>query len=280
MTVRAIPTTPFAAQRAILRTSPGFTLIEVLLATAIATGLLLVAILFFRQTADLRDQVLGQADRYAQVRLVLDRISADLRTARAHAGDPAAFSGNGTAMRFERAAWTGPAPGGTVSALVGGSDLTQVMISATQALDGTNLTVTGLDRTEEPLDSHKPRPFSSETGTPMNSGLLGSAPVDNGRSTGASENGSGMALPRRPDPLSDAIRFVRFRYWDGTGWMDGWTNFSPPAGVEITLSCEPPVEGTNAGEYSSELFRRVVFLPGGEAARPPGADSWSPATAP
>ncbi len=258
----------------------GFTLIEVLLATAIATGLLLVAILFYRQTADLRSQVLGQADRYAQIRLVLDRLSADLRTARAHAGDPDAFSGNGTAIRFERAAWTGLAPGATASLLVGGSDLTQVTIAAIQSLDGTNLTVTGLDRIEEPLALRKGRGATSETGSPSIATQSGVSRSGSGRSGGAFENGLGNAPSRPADPLSDSIRFVRFRYWDGAGWMDGWTNFSPPPGVEITLSCEAPVEGTNVSEYSSEMFRRVVFLPGGEGVRQPGLDIPGSAIAP
>ena len=265
--------------RALPRAS-GFTLIEVLLAIAIATGLLLVAILFYRQTADLRSQVLGQADRYAQIRLVLDRVSSDLRTARAHAGDPAAFSGNGTAIRFERAAWTGPAADGTASFIAGASDLTQITVSAIQSLDGTNLTVNGLDRIEEPLALRKGNGIPPETGWTSLAGQAGLSRLGSGSSASAAERDSRTALSRPAEPLSDAIRFVRFRYWDGVGWMDGWTNFSPPPGVEITLSCEAPVEGTNAGEYSSEMFRRVVFLPGGEVVRQPGFDVPYPTIAP
>lgn len=265
--------------RALPRAS-GFTLIEVLLAIAIATGLLLVAILFYRQTADLRSQILGQADRYAQIRLVLDRVSSDLRTARAHAGDPAAFSGNGTAIRFERAAWTGPAADGTASFIAGASDLTQITISAIQSLDGTNLTVNGLDRIEEPLALRKGRGTPSETGLPSVAIQSGASRLGSVSSASAIEKDSRTAHLRPAEPLSDAIRFVRFRYWDGVGWMDGWTNFSPPPGVEMTLSCEAPVEGTNAGEYSSEMFRRVVFLPGGEVVRQPGFDVPYPTTAP
>ena len=280
MMVRSKAILSIRFRRTVIPRAPGFTLIEVLLAIAIATGLLLVAILFYRQTADLRSQVLGQADRYAQIRLVLDRLSADLRTARAHPGDADSFSGNGTAIRFERAAWTGLAPGATASLPVGGSDLTQVTIAAIQSLDGTNLTVTGLDRIEEPLALRKARGPTSETGSPSIASQSGGTRLGSSSSGAAFENGSGNAPSRPTDPLSDAIRFVRFRYWDGAGWMDGWTNFSPPPGVEITLSCEVPVEGTNAGEYSSEMFRRVVFLPGGEGVHQPGLDAPGSAIAP
>lgn len=240
-----------------------FTLVEVLLAIAIATGLLLVAILFFQQAAELRSQIQGKADRYAQVRLVLDRLVADLRTARPRPGESDAFAGNNSAIRLVRVAWTGPIPGAGAQPRTGGADLMRINLQADQDLEGTNLVVKGISRSEEPLGV---RPRSSK---PADGSLVLTNPAI---STNTTRPASGLSLEprtqrRRSDLLSDAIRFVQFRYWDGAAWVDGWTNSSPPSGVELTLSCDPPMEGTNRDEYSSELFRRVVFIPGAEASR-------------
>jgi len=253
------------------RRSRGFTLIEVLLATAIATGLLLAAILFYQQTADLRGQILAQGDRYAQIRLVMDRLVADLRTARPRPGDENAFSGNGTAIQFYRTAWTGSVPGGAAG--IGASDLTQVKIFAVQSLDGTNTVVTGIQRVDGPAgigqreSMAQPLADTSVTGFHAVSTNLNPGET-RPQLSGLPQGSSG----RRADVLSDVIRYVQFRYWDGQVWVDGWTNSSPPPGVEISLSCEPAVEGTNSGEYATEMFRRVLFIPGGEALRKPELD--------
>ena len=65
------------------------------------------------------------------------------------------------------------------------------------------------------------------------------------------------------EPLTELIRYAHFRFWDGARWREGWTNASPPAGVEIVLGADPLPEDANAGEYPYEQFRRVVFLPAG-----------------
>ena len=253
--------------------SDAFTLVEVLLAISIATGLLLAAILFYQQTADLRSQILSQGDRYAQIRLVLDRLVSDLRTARARPGDVDAFSGNGTAIRFFRSSWTGLIPGGASVAASGGSDLTQVTVFAVQSLDGTNRVVTGIERIEEPIGRVRQVVAAPGLGVPLTPNRQSSTsnffPGDTRTGEAAQRLGSSAG---RPDALSDVVRFVQFRYWDGLVWVDGWTNSSPPLGVEITLSCEPVVEGTNSGEYASEMFRRVLFIPGGVALRKPEPD--------
>jgi hypothetical protein len=72
-----------------------------------------------------------------------------------------------------------------------------------------------------------------------------------------------------PEPLTDLIRFAHFRYWDGAGWREGWTNATPPPGVEIVLGVDPLPADANADEYPYEQFRRVVFLPAGIVLKQP-----------
>jgi hypothetical protein len=49
--------------------------------------------------------------------------------------------------------------------------------------------------------------------------------------------------------------------------LESWNGTKLPIGVEISLGFEPPVtdeQGTDSGE----VFRRVVYLPGGAAKHP------------
>ena len=58
-----------------MKTERGFTLIEVVLAIVIAVGLLTGVLVFYRQAAILREEILRKADALSAVRLVMDRIS-------------------------------------------------------------------------------------------------------------------------------------------------------------------------------------------------------------
>jgi type II secretory pathway pseudopilin PulG len=59
----------------------GFTLLEVILALGIAIGLLTVVLFFYQQAAQARSQILEESSRMTALRLLLDRITSDLRTA-------------------------------------------------------------------------------------------------------------------------------------------------------------------------------------------------------
>jgi len=72
---------------------------------------------------------------------------------------------------------------------------------------------------------------------------------------------------KKPEPLSDEIRYVHFRYWDGTKWLESWDGIKLPLGVEISLGFEPP-SVDEQGVLEGEVFRRVVYLPGANANHP------------
>ena len=76
----------------------GFTLIEVILALSIAIGILVVALYFYSQTANLRGQLLDESDRLADLRLVMDRLTGELRSALEIPRQR--FSGEGTSLSF------------------------------------------------------------------------------------------------------------------------------------------------------------------------------------
>ena len=78
----------------------GFTLIEVVLAIVIAVGLLTGVLVFYRQAAILREEILRKADALSAVRLVMDRISTELRTAPPGTAGTPILSGDSHSLRI------------------------------------------------------------------------------------------------------------------------------------------------------------------------------------
>jgi len=231
----------------------GFTLVEVILAIGIALGLLVVALYFYGQAADLRARLLQESDVISSVRLAFDRFAADLRTA--YAQPQIGFTGDEASLRFVVAGLPGRAtfkPGAWTHPIVQESDLQIVAYGVTRAIEGTNAIIAGLTRTEQPL-LETPPPVAG----PTNAGPR----AVNG---GAEPNAAPAATP-----WIDTLHFIRLAYWDGTGWADHWDAPSLPAGVEVCIGVEPLPPGIDPLDYPYELFRRVIFLPGSRGTEEP-----------
>jgi len=250
----------FEKQRRTAQRDPAaFTLIEVILAISIATGLLIGALLFYRQAADLRGQILHESDRIATLRLVMDRVAGDLRSAQVQTGRDDSFTGSNDTLSFTRTGLAIPSPGTAGD----GSGFFRVTYSAAHSQEGTNRVMTGLNRTEEPA-----------------SGLRAPVPSPN-PATGANPFEGGNEMTNHPgDLLTDLVRYIRLRYWDGAAWVEGWTNAAPPPGVEIILATDAPAEDGTPDNSGPEQFRRVVFLPTGVARRKPELDGFNAVLSP
>lgn len=226
-----------------------FTLVEVILAISIATGLLVIALTFYRQATDLRGQILVESERISVVRLVADRLTADLRQAQPVAGDAESFVGGSSWVRFTRASLAVPSAHGPDGAVSVGPDVVRVSYDTVTGPDGTNTVVLGLDRTESSL-SARPRAEMSASVAPLDASSLAPA-----------------ATNRPAELLTDQVRFIRFRFWDGGAWQESWTNQVPPPGVEVVLGTEPLPDDATPDTYPYEQFRRVVVVPAESARR-------------
>lgn len=210
-----------------------FTLVEVILAIGIATGILVVALSFYQQAASLRGQILEASDRISAIRLLMDRLTSELRSARAH--DWEGFTGDAASLRFVKtealspSAWTRTQPC---------TDLKLVTYGITTGLEGTNTIITGITRAERSVIE-----------------------LRQGRAATALE--TAPSTNTVVEPVTDAIRFLYFRFWDGTAWLDSWTDVVPPFAVEVSFGIEPQPDDALPEEYPFEVFRRVVLLPGG-----------------
>ncbi len=210
-----------------------FTVLEVVLAITIAIGILVVALAYYQQATTLRGQLLVESERLAAVRQVMDRLSADLRVAPVN--NLIGFTGDSNSLRFVT---TGlPLSPGVIE-----SDLKRISYRTTYAGEGTNLAVSGLTRVQEPaLD-------------------LIAAPV----AAPDMFAGDAALIVPEDEPLTDAIRFLSFRFWDGTAWRDNWSGITPPPGLEISLGFDPLPPELTPDLYPGEIFRRVIFLPAGQ----------------
>ena len=216
----------------------GFTLIEVVLAIGIAIAIMLVLLFFYNQAANLRAQLMQEAERLSTIRLLMDRLTMELRSSRAHAFYELTFLGDTQFIQFARTDLVSPAAwkqGERVSSAQ--TDLKLVRYSLNSDTNG----APGLYREEEPL---------VETRTVRSASVT----VD-------------VTPLKRPEPLSDQIRYAQFRYWDGAKWLESWDKTKLPVGVEISLGFEPPVTDEQ-GKIAGEFFRRVVYLPGAAAKHP------------
>jgi type II secretory pathway component PulJ len=245
-------TGPFpATRRAATR---GFTLLEVLLAIGIAIGLLVVALYFYSQTTELRTQLLAESEKTTAVRLVMDRVTADLRCAYGTFSSGSGVSGDSSSLQIVKTELSAPSAwrGGKLGrAAAPETDLKIVNYSAASSVEGTNTVVSGFVRSEAPLVQERQQALAERR---ANEVIVTVEPEPGAEAESASKPG--------PEPLTDAIRFVHFRYWDGSAWQDSWSKSGLPKGVEVSLGAEPLPENTLPEDYPYEVFRRVICLPG------------------
>jgi type II secretory pathway pseudopilin PulG len=230
----------FRPQRGVPRKSGtpsvgAFTLIEVILAIVIAGGLLAVAISYYQRSADLRGQLLAESERLSTMRLLMDRISLDLKTAFAEPRQ--GFSGTSDYMKFAHLG--APTPGNLAEGA-----MKLVTYSVITNAEGTNSLVIGFNRAETPLVEIRVAAPTNREAISFNGAMDPMATVTN----------------KFVEPLTRAIRLVHFRYFDGAEWSESWDGVDLPMGVEVTFGTEPP-SPDETEEYGGDLFKRVIFVP-------------------
>jgi hypothetical protein len=205
----------------------------------IAAGLLVVAISYYQRSADLREQLLAESEKLTTIRLLMDRMSMDLRTAIAEPRQ--GFSGTSDYMKFAHAG--NPSPGN----LADGA-LKLVTYSVITNGESTNAVVIGFNRVETPLVEMRVAAPTNQEGLSFNGAM----------------DPATMLTNTFVEPLTRAIRLVHFRYFDGSEWSESWDSVDLPMGVEVTFGTEPPSQDEEE-EYAGDLFRRVIFVPTGRS---------------
>jgi type II secretory pathway pseudopilin PulG len=222
-------------------TERAFTLVEVLLAVGILAGLLIVVLYFYQQATQLRTELLLDTERTSAARLLMDRLTTELRAARSHTFYAVPLVGDATYLQFittdvpSQTAWAGEHLG-----RVSRPETDLKLVSYRREVSREDTNVVSIARAEEPLVELRKAGLSESTVVVQ-----------------SSETNKPNSVV-----ITEAFHFVKFRYWDGRAWTESWNNTSLPSGVEVTLGSEPPLEEAESIEYPSEVFRRVIYLPG------------------
>lgn len=230
------------------RTILAFTLVEVVLAIGISVGLMFVALFFYSQCANLRTQLIDESERIGTLRLLLQKMTADLRSAQAQ--DQFGFTGASNSIEFVKSgvlplsSWNV----GSNAPVQFPSGLSQVSYQLVSGADGTNLVSLGIAHRETPLNVLlKTSPAAQTEAVASATNYITSSGTNGAMST----NVAGL--------LTDKIHTMQFRYWDGATWTNTWDGMVPPAGVEIILA----TDALDPADTNAEIYRRVVVIPGG-----------------
>lgn len=215
--------------------SSGFTLVEIVLAVALAVAVVGGAFVFHRRALEARASILDEVELAQAERGIMDRLTNELRGAVVDPFVSSGLEGGEWGVRFATAVVPGPTAWAVRSS-------TENPIPPERDLQ---------------VVSYRLRVVEDEQGVEQVEGLertcqtLVSAPT--------AEEGAEIAVSL----LSPRIRFLFVRYWDGAAWVESWPGGDLPGGVEINLGERPLPEGVLPADYGYAKFRRVVYVPGG-----------------
>jgi len=245
-----------------------FTLLEVVL----AIGLVLVvaggAMQFYRYVARSRRSILAHAEFSRTVRLVMDRMTAELQSLRVDPVLQAVLVWDSEEIQFTTVTLPGPAAWVV-------ADRTEEAIPPTHDM---RLVTYGLqiEQNEDgELENH---------GLKRVSRTVLAIPDEDAEAEDAELQGASTEI------LAAGIKFLHLRYYTGDeladegemaagvvddGWVDAWNRRQLPAAIEITLGTEPIDEDMDVDAYldTHETYRRVVFLPGSTIRRNQGGST-------
>jgi prepilin-type N-terminal cleavage/methylation domain-containing protein len=224
----------------------GFTLLEILLAIALAVIVVAGAFAFYRRALEVRELVIEDVEVASAERAIMDHMTSELRAAQVDSFVCPGVQGSASQIKFGTVMVPGPPAWAVVAP-------TDTPISPERDLQVVTYDV-------RPTLDDQGNPVLDDQGNPMYDGIericqtLVAAPT--------------VDAATIPSTLISArMKFLYFRYWDGTQWAEAWPGNGLPAAVEITMGVDPLPPDVLPADYPYAVFHRVVFVPGG--AKPP-----------
>ena len=220
------------------RARPGFTLLEIVLAVALALALVAAMLTFYQQAVQVRASLNDEINKTSAERAVMNLLTAELRSARICRQIGLGLEGSLDQMRLVNTclpgamAWVVTTTTETPPAAERDIQVVGWRLRIVEDEDG-QLVIVGIERTCQKNVTARVAEEGKEIQT-----LL----------------------------VSPRFKFIRFRYWDGNAWLETWGGGDLPGAVEIVLGEEPLPEGASPMDYPYLIFRRVVYVPAGAKA--------------
>lgn len=216
----------------------GITLLESVLALSLSVGLMGTVLGLYRHMLDTRTDIVQDVQLTTSERIVMDRITGELRASMVYPFLGFGMEGQPQEMKFISVALPGPAAWAvrqtTDDPIPPEVDLQMVGYRLRVVEDEEGLLhVEGLERTSQKILAAR----EAEEGEEIEVHLL-----------------------------APQIKFLWLRYWQGEEWVDTWTDNGLPLAVEINLGTDVLPEDMEPADYVLEYdtFRRVVYVPGAE----------------
>ena len=244
-----------------------FTLLEVLFAVVIAAGLLATAMYFYHKSSRFRSDLILETERIASARLILNRMSTELRSTLHHPVRNIGFKGGSNWVEFlkteipSEASWAMSTENSSSSAYPeAGYRLIRYELAMKNVID------TGLDNAANREMIENLNLDNNSAGSPSGDfpSLKQGDAIDRTerRLLTAKASTNSLATVRiEPVRITDQLKYMRLRYLDNGNWTETWGGPNPPAGIEISLGIDPLSVTNLLEEYTNHVYRRIVRIP-------------------
>lgn len=223
------------------RRDPGFTLMEVVLALTLSLGLVGGILALYRHATTIRRKVTRTTEMIVAERITMDRITNELRGAMVYPFLNFGMEGTDRRIQFMTAKLPGPA-------------VWAVRKSSEDPIP---------PETDLEMVGYRLRGYRNDAGDCEIHGLMRTSQKILAAPT--AEVGKEIKTVL----LTPHIKFLDFRYFNAAEnkWFSEWNEGGLPVAVEITMGYEQLPEDMEPEDYSKnfEAFRRVVYIPGGQA---------------
>ena len=249
------------------RRRTAFTLLEVLFAVVIAAGLLATAMYFYHKSTRFRSDLILEMERIASARLILNRMSTELRSTLHHPVLNIGFKGGSNWVEFlkteipSEASWAMSTENISSSAYPeAGYRLIRYELAMKNVID------TGLDNAANREMIENLNLDNNSDGAPGGDfpSLKQGDAIDRTerRLLTAKASTNSLATVRiEPVRITDQLKYMQLRYLNNGNWAENWGGPNPPAGIEISLGIDPLSVTNLLEEYTNHVYRRIVRIP-------------------
>ena len=250
-----------------LRFAAAFTILEVMLAIVIATGLLATAMYYYQQAARFRNDLLEETERIGSARLILDRLSTELRCSLYHPARSVGAKGGTDWIEFlkssvpSQASWRVQTESESPAYPETGYRLIRYELLKKPLLNG-SLDNEANQQMVEQMTSQTVR-RSGDTNDVLASLMQGDAINRIERRLLTAKVSTNDIVVVRIDPvrITDQLKYLKFRYLNGSAGVDTWPGPQLPLGVEVSLGIEPMSAPNLLEDYTNHVFRRIIRIP-------------------